>query len=167
MENNCDLEKLSSTDQMCIPPDSLDLYKSFFMDPLPYTSANIPDASSSADTASNIASRFSTANGPALSASESIVDAKKIAASQLYGEFGNASASQGMSSSSVPRAHEYQVKSHIDSAEYHKNDLLPSMDHLVSVGPLMKLDGGKDQDFVLFNKAALMHGIGSAISREA
>ncbi|CCI50050.1 unnamed protein product [Albugo candida] len=167
LENNCDLEKLSSTDQMCIPPDSLDLYKSFFMDPLPYTSANIPDASSSADTVSNIASRFSTANGPALSASESIVDAKKIAASQMYGEFGNASVSQGMSSSSVPRAHEYQVKSHIDSAEYHKNDLLPSMDHLVSVGPLMKLDGGKDQDFVLFNKAALMHGIGSAISREA
>ena len=51
-------------------------------------------------------------------------------------------------------------------SERHKDSLSPSLDHLINIGPLLKLDGGKDQDFVLFNEAARMYGIGSAISRE-
>lgn len=99
----------------CIPADSMDLYKSYFAEPLPdvvhKNSNKLNDEGTHEDRSSNV--QFSRALG--------IVPPSKNKRN------GGAT-----------------------------SDLIP-------VGPLFKLDGGKDQEFILFNEAAAENSFGEVV----
>lgn len=112
-EDSLDYKRLVM--KSCIPADSMDLYKSFFTEPLPEIThkggGNLNEGGLHGDQLSNV--QFSCTLG--------IVPPRK-------------SKRNGGATSD-----------------------------LISVGPLFKLDGGKDQEFILFNEAAAENSFGEVV----
>jgi hypothetical protein len=133
-EDSLNYKKQISTKKDSIASDSLELYKSFFDEPLPdvdlYCGGN-------GNTTSNTIGSSSSTFGSSFNVKNSQISA---AALQLSEDFRKVSL--------------YKKKNGIFSG------------NLISVGPLFKLDGGKDQDFILFNESAAENAFGEVIQNE-
>lgn len=142
------------TGKSSIPAESLELYQSFFDDELPDVSIySLPKAGGGKP---NYVSFAATATGspPISSSSSSAVASSEL--SLAVAAFDDAA--QGANTTS---GYPQKPRKIIGP----RGVRIGNCD-LVSVGALFKLDGGRDQDFILFNEAAAEHSFGEVMKNE-
>lgn len=155
-QETLDYKKLVQTGKSSIPAESLELYQSFFDDELPDVSIySSPKVSGGANSKLNYVSFAATATGspPSSTSSSSVVVSSELSlAVAAFDE-----TAQGANTTGYPQKPRKILGP--------RGVRIGNCD-LVSVGALFKLDGGRDQDFILFNEAAAEHSFGEVMKNE-
>jgi hypothetical protein len=131
-DESLNYEKLMSSHNSTIPKESIDLYQSFFDEPLPEVMLD-PNPSP-----------------PVVS---------PVTASAAPNPITSATAEMQLSEELRKLALASQQKLWNGRGRYGGHEL-------ISVGPLLKLGGGKDHDFILFNEAAAENAFANVIKNE-
>lgn len=157
-QDTLDYKKLVQTGRSSIPPDSLELYESFFDDDLPdvsiYASPKAGDAKSGY--VSFAAAALGVGSPPTSLSSSGASSSTDLVGASVF----SAGGSDGAAATAVPYAPKPRKVIGPRGVRIGECDL-------VSVGALYKLDGGRDQDFILFNEAAAEHSFGEMMRSEA
>ncbi|TYZ61323.1 hypothetical protein PybrP1_010363 [[Pythium] brassicae (nom. inval.)] len=150
-QDTLDYKKLVQTGRSSIPPDSLELYESFFDDDLPDVS--IYASPKTGDAKTGYVSFAAAALG--LGFPPTSMSSSGASSPELVGVGAGSDAAAPAPYAPKPRKIIGPRGVRIGECD------------LVSVGALFKLDGGRDQDFILFNEAAAEHSFGEMMRSEA
>lgn len=143
------------TGKSSIPAESLELYQSFFDDELPDVSIySSPKAGGGKPNYVSFAAA-ATGSPPISSSSSSAVGSSEL--SLAVAAFDDPAQGAGATPTGYPQKPRKIIGP--------RGVRIGNCD-LVSVGALFKLDGGRDQDFILFNEAAAEHSFGEVMKNE-
>ncbi|RQM11776.1 hypothetical protein DD237_007546 [Peronospora effusa] len=142
-----DLKKLVKTGEASVPAESLELYKTFFDEELPTVEIYRP-------------TKKATPSVPSSRSVDLTPTVMKRCTSAMALSSGLAQSIRRLSLNKCNRT------------RFSGGDLIScnrtrfSGGDLISVGPLFKMDGGKDRDFILFNEATAENSFGEVTQNE-